>query len=250
MSKDMISFGGGVNSTAMTILLVNEGWRGPIVFADTGAEWPDTYCYMDAFEEQFLGPKGLKITRIAPPSEYYTETKTQVSLEQYCREYRVTPLCSIRWCTARWKVRPIARWMDKCGLDVKLLGLDAGEAHRIKNRNLEHYPLADRGIDRDGCKEIILGAGFALPHKSSCFFCPFQRVHEWRELWERYPELYERASQVECMAGERVGRKVTFDCGQRWTLDELREGRFQQQSALTGFDWEALREYQPCVCGL
>lgn len=36
MANELISFGAGVNSVAMTILLVNEGWRGPIVFCDTG----------------------------------------------------------------------------------------------------------------------------------------------------------------------------------------------------------------------
>lgn len=40
---EIVSFGAGVNSTALAILLVNEGWRGPIVFADPGAEWPETY---------------------------------------------------------------------------------------------------------------------------------------------------------------------------------------------------------------
>ncbi len=32
---DPISYGAGVNSTALAILLVNEGWRGDIVFVDT-----------------------------------------------------------------------------------------------------------------------------------------------------------------------------------------------------------------------
>jgi len=109
--------------------------------------------------------------------EYYTETQTRTSLEKYCRERRVIPLCSIRWCTARWKVRPVARWMDKHGIGRKLLGFDAGEGHRIKGRNIEDFPLADRGIDRNGCKRTIIEAGFPLPPKSSCFFCPFQSLH-------------------------------------------------------------------------
>jgi len=38
----MLSFGAGVNSTALAILLINEGWRGPIVFADPGCDRFDT----------------------------------------------------------------------------------------------------------------------------------------------------------------------------------------------------------------
>ena len=50
-----LSFGGGVNSTALAVLLVRgklpqfEPWR--IVFSDTGEERPETYTYLrDHFE--------------------------------------------------------------------------------------------------------------------------------------------------------------------------------------------------------
>ena len=46
---EFLSFGAGVNSTALAILAVNDGWRGEIVFADTGCENPETYCWMDYF---------------------------------------------------------------------------------------------------------------------------------------------------------------------------------------------------------
>ena len=55
--SEMISFGAGVNSAAMTIMLVEQGWRGPIVMADTLAEWPETYCWMRTFEDQWLKPR-------------------------------------------------------------------------------------------------------------------------------------------------------------------------------------------------
>ena len=58
--SEMISFGGGVNSVAMTIMLVEDGWRGPIVFSDTGGEWPETYCYLRTFGA-WLKEYGLEI---------------------------------------------------------------------------------------------------------------------------------------------------------------------------------------------
>jgi len=60
----MLSFGAGVNSTALAILLINRGWKGEIVFSDTGCEWPDTYCFMDYFENEWLRPHGLEIVRL------------------------------------------------------------------------------------------------------------------------------------------------------------------------------------------
>ena len=40
--SEMLSFGAGLNSVALAVLLANQGWNGPIVFADTGAEHPET----------------------------------------------------------------------------------------------------------------------------------------------------------------------------------------------------------------
>jgi 3'-phosphoadenosine 5'-phosphosulfate sulfotransferase (PAPS reductase)/FAD synthetase len=87
--SELISFGGGVNSTAMAIMLVNEGWRGPIVFSDTGCEWPETYCFMDMFESEWLKPRGLEITRIG--AEWRTEAR-EGSLVEYCEAHGMVPL--------------------------------------------------------------------------------------------------------------------------------------------------------------
>lgn len=64
--------------------------------------------------------------------------------------------------------------------------------------------------------------------------------------------MYERAAQLERLATEHRddGRTAKIDPWARWTLDELRESKFESQPTLTGLDWEGLREYKPCVCGL
>lgn len=225
----MISFGGGVNSTAMTILLVNEGWRGPIVFADTGAEWPETYCYMTYFEDIFLKPLGLNIVRLHPPSEFYTETQTQAGLEEYCRQKKIMPFTTMRWCTARWKIRPMKRWMEKFGYTIKLLGIAFDEGHRVKKiREDERCPLIEKELGRQDCKNVIEREGLPIPHRSCCFFCPFQREPAWRELWKKHPDLYERAVQLECLASERQGKQMKLRHKSAWTLGQLRM-KFESQ---------------------
>jgi len=62
---EMASFGAGVNSVAMIVMLVKAGWRGPIVFSNTGGEHPETYCYMEYFG-QWLAKHGLEITQLSP----------------------------------------------------------------------------------------------------------------------------------------------------------------------------------------
>lgn len=106
--REMISLGGGLNSVAMTIMLVEGGWRGYIVFCDTGAEKPDTYCYLDYFEREFLEPRGLRIERLEPGSRYHC-AMSAVPLEEYCLREGLVPLAGMRWCSSRWKGRPIDR---------------------------------------------------------------------------------------------------------------------------------------------
>jgi len=244
----MISFGGGVNSVAMTILLVNEGWLGPIVFADTGGEWPETYCYMDYFEKEFLAPRSRRIIRLNPGSQFH-RSKAQVPLEAYCLDAGIIPFPFQRWCTDRWKVTPLLNWRRENGAEDMLVAFSAEESHRGKERPYRTYPLLDRNIDRDACKEIILQGGLELPRRSACFFCPFQRISQWRDLWTLHPDLFERAAEMERNASTRRGKRAALMADGRFTVDELRT-RFEAQMELPGFEYEYLREFQGCVCGL
>lgn len=236
-----ISFGGGVNSTAMAIWLVNHGWHGEIVFSDTSTEWPETYCYMDYFEHEWLAPRSLSITRLRG-LPWQTKSDGR-SLIEYCEYANVIPMAAVRWCTAEWKAAPVQRY---CG--QTLIGIAADEAHRQKDRIC---PLCDEGITRQGCIEIIQSEGLEVPQKSGCYICPFQRKSQWYELWRRHPELYARAEAIETNARRtKEGRtRVTLDPSGKVTLTQLREG-FERQIEMPGFDMDELLEYQPCVCGL
>ena len=56
MGLIIASYGGGVNSTAMLIEWVNQGRQlDLIMFADTGAERPHTYQYLERFQSWLMG---------------------------------------------------------------------------------------------------------------------------------------------------------------------------------------------------
>ena len=247
MTDSVLSFGGGVNSVALAILLVNEGWRGHVVFSDTGTEWPDTYCYMEMFEREWLKPRELEIVRLGV--EFRGSTRTKALIE-HCEERRVIPVQHPRWCTRDYKVRPMQRWCKAHGLsnDQSILGIAADESWRMP---LARRPLVDRGIDRDGCVRIIKGAGLSVPHKSGCYICPFQRNDQWRELWTRYPELFERAARLERMPRNKtegwVGRGYVLAADGHTTLAQR---RLAYESQMQLFDDEELMEYRPCLCSL
>lgn len=237
-----VSFGGGVNSSALVILLVNEGWRGNILLADTGTEHPDTYAYVDYFGEG-LAERDLGITRLGAE---WRRGKERLSLIDYCEHYRVTPFPGVRWCTSNWKVEPLQRWCAANGheFDDLLLGISAEEAHRQPQKE---RPLVDRGIDRSGCVRIIQAAGLEVPRKSGCWICPFQSASQWRDLWENHPALYEQAEGLERLADERraeAGKTTRTTLAQHdLTLAQMAE-RFAAQGSMFPFaDY-----YAPCLC--
>lgn len=236
-----LSFGAGVNSVALAVLLVGEGWRGPIVMAATGCEWPETDAYLDTFG-QWLGQHGLEVTML---SGEWRRGKEQMSLIDYCEHYRVTPFAGARWCTSTWKVEPLHAWCAANGHDPAdlLIGIAAEESRRQPERV---RPLVDRGIDRNGCARIIADAGLEVPHKSGCYICPFQSPRQWRYLAEVHPDLFERAARLEEASNERrteSGKPGTahFDPAGKQTLRQ-----FMQQGTL----FSGLAYYVPCMCRL
>ena len=246
----LLSYGAGVNSTAMAIMLVNEGWRGPIVFADTGCEWPETYCFMDYFEEEWLKPRGLEITRLQGLP--WQRKNGGSSLIAYCEQAHVIPLAAVRWCTAEWKVMPIKRWAEENVIERQLLGIAADEAHRAQHRV---RPLVERHIDRKGCIAMIQAEGLSVPRKSGCYICPFQREAQWHELWKLHPELFERAMRLEENSKrtkqDRFRRgHAALDPSGRQTLRHRKERYEAQLPLFDDAEMDDLLAYRPCVCGL
>jgi len=185
----ILSYGAGINSTALIALTLMK--RLPpfdeIVFSDTGAEYPHTYQYMD-----YLESIGIRITYLEGGVEHET-------LIERCQRFKVIPSMMNRWCTERWKIRPISYYAKS--LDPKaeiIIGIDAGESHRVSHKYKRNkYPLVDMEIDRNGCRKVIKEAGLGLPMKSGCFICPFQSKRNWIDLKKRYPELWTVAVNLE-----------------------------------------------------
>jgi 3'-phosphoadenosine 5'-phosphosulfate sulfotransferase (PAPS reductase)/FAD synthetase len=241
---ELISFGAGVNSTAMIIMLVNRGWRGPIVFVDTGCEWPETYCFMDYFENEWLKPRGLEITHVG--EEYRIESK-KIDLVGYCRLHGMIPIPAARFCTRMYKTEPLNKWASEHNIDTQFIGIATEEAHRQKGRDC---PLIDANIDRKGCVKIIQDEGLSVPRKSGCWICPFQRNSQWKELWTNHRDLFDIAQGLEDAASKRTGRFITFDPDGKVTLAMRRAGFESQTSMFDEQEMDSLLQYKPCVCGL
>ena len=185
--KSYLSYGGGVNSTAMLLLLYDEGQEFESIYVDHGCDWPETKEYVRMISEKY------PITILTPQVEGFS------NLHAYADHYKMIPSRVKRWCSDKFKVRVINQYVEKpC---FSLIGFSTDEAHRAKisyeDGAENRFPLLEREIDRNQCKEIIKKHGLPVPDRSHCWFCPFQRVGEWKKLRRKHPDLYCKAKHLE-----------------------------------------------------
>jgi len=240
----MISLGVGVNSVAMAVMLIQQGWRGPVVFANTGGEHPETYCYLEYFGK-WLASHGLEITRLSPITHphLYKDKRCITTLEDYCLGYGIIPLLAVRWCSRVWKVEPINAWAKENGITMQFLGISASEPQRERVNSTIRYPLIEEGIHWPECVRIIQKAGLEVPIRSGCFFCPGANLASMRRLYYNHPHLYDRCIALEDNASEQRQKWATLDPHQiSYRQHAKRRWAGQMQMDLSA--------WLPCACAL
>lgn len=243
--KRYLSFGGGVNSTALLLLLTDEGVDFEAVFVNHGTDYPETYEYVEMLRE-----KGYPITEVRPQAFGGYD-----NLYDYCTDAEITPVRIMRWCTDHFKIRPLMAYYERpC---VSYIGIDADEERRVRPSRVEGvenvYPLVDRGIGRDSCIDIIKAHDLPVPPKSGCFICPFQRRSQWIELNRDHPDLWCKAVTAEQRSIDAQERRAK-DGNPVYLVDRpLPEvirakdgrGRYAKDDQEALFD-----DRRPCQCGL
>lgn len=213
-----LSYGGGVNSTALAVLLCSgrlpqyEPWR--VIFADTGDEKDETYSYIRSVMVPYLERHGKRL-------EVVRGLETVLGRWQ---RLGVTGSRLVRSCTDHAKIIPITHYIKlnsppgpdgkpDVSRNVSIIGYAAEEHNRVANASpklgiTEVYPLYGMGIDRAGCEKIIRDAGLCVPTKSGCWHCPFSRKAEVLELARTRPEKIRLIDRLEADAENRFGNRL------------------------------------------
>lgn len=213
------SYGMGQNSTAMLIRWVRRGLPLHLILAaDTGDESPATYRYRDEVMAPWLAANG------APPITVVRWIRRDGSFEsigENCLRTRSLPsqAYGLKGCTSKWKTQPLDKAVDsdpavaacraKGQRVIRLVGYHALERRRIERRresdvtdplNEWRYPLAEEGIDPDGCREIIESEGLPIPPHSWCRFCPNKLQRDVLRMREDDPDGLAYALRIESNA--------------------------------------------------
>lgn len=201
----IVSYGGGVNSTAMLVEMRKRGMRPDLIlFADTGGERPETYRTVITVSEWCVANGFPAVTTVRHRSPTYGNQ----TLEEQCLRDKSLPSIAygFKTCSLKFKGEPqdgfAKGWLGLRGHKSarKAIGFDAGEQRRAKEFQHEFwvnwYPLIEWGIWREHCEAICAQAGLPIA-KSSCFFCPSMRKAEILELKNLHPDLLARAIAME-----------------------------------------------------
>jgi hypothetical protein len=218
--RRFVSFGGGVQSTALLLLVRDQpdrvvaamgGLPEVAFFADTGAEPEEVYFHIRAFSEV----ASIPIEIIKKPGKTLEETMLSKEGSRFLpipafTKDPVTGKVGIirRQCTQEYKIRPLQRAMrQRLGYGKRRIphgsihawiGISTDEAGRVKDSGtptiINKYPLLELGISREDCKQIINDAGFN-PVKSRCYFCPF--INDWASFKREHPSAFEKAVKMD-----------------------------------------------------
>lgn len=189
----VLSHGLGVDTTLLLPHLLKKGQPLDLVItADTGAESLQTYANLNRVRA-FCEKEGVKFAVVSRGE----------ALLDHCKEHRIIPSRQRRWCTEKFKTRPIRKYVSELGWNewICYMGIDAGEPNRIRQSDkptiTNKFPLFEEGMYRNDCIKLLRKYGWPIPPKSGCFFCPFQSVKAWRNLYLNEPVRFQIAETLE-----------------------------------------------------
>lgn len=219
-SVTTISYGGGVQSTAMLVLAA-QGKLGydidACLFANVGhdSEHPKTIAYVRDVASPFAASQGIPLhTLDRLKRDGAVETLMGRLTKEGSRSLPIPVRMSNgapgnRSCTVDFKIKVVGKWLKAHGATADnpatvCIGISTDEIQRVANKKTlpyeqPVYPLIELGYDRAACQRIIAEAGLPVPPKSSCYFCPFHRPQMWAEMRRDEPELFFKAADLEAL---------------------------------------------------
>ena len=210
----VLSLGAGVQSTAMLLMAQHGefdslGGRPDVaIFADTGWEPKGVYAHLEWLKHAVDIP--IHVVR----QPYKIRERTLASLDGKTRfaalpvYVRSGPREAMlrRQCTREYKIEPIEREIramlglkkgqriPKGTMVQSWHGISSDEVGRMKENRRpwidNFYPLIDRWISRQGCKNWLTAHGYPIPVKSACIGCPYHDDATWREMKNERPEEF------------------------------------------------------------
>lgn len=244
MTVRTISYGGGVQSTALLVLAaqgrltdIMGGKIDAALFANTGddSEHPASLDYVRNIAIPYGVKHGIEVIELKRlKKDGSVETLWGRATDPDKRSLPIPVRLSngapaSRHCTVDFKIKVLQKWIKAKGATaddpaVVAVGISTDEIQRANNKSdaafeRRVFPLLNLRLSRNDCAVVIEKAGLPVPPKSSCFFCPWHSRLTWAEMRRDEPELFERSAQLEDILHEKADR---FGHRRAYLTDRLR----------------------------
>ena len=190
--RQFVAFSGGVDSTALALLMP----EATPIFTDTGWEFDHLYKHIEKFE-RVTGREVVKIKWERFPN----------GIPEYIERMHFLPSHGARWCTVKFKILPMNRYLKKRRPAVLNIALRADEDVRPGNltemKGLEiAYPLQKMGKTRADVVEIGLENGLIQRYppyaaRGGCKGCFYKRKSELIAMKVLVPEVLDELRELE-----------------------------------------------------
>lgn len=107
-------------------------------------------------------------------------------------------------------------------------------------RRINRFPLIEAGLCRCRCRDMVRAAGFPVPRKSACKFCPYGSRKDWRRFAVEDPADFERVVELEA-------RKPVTGNGRKLSI-MLYDSRTQRGTPLPKYVASPGRPRPPAPC--
>jgi hypothetical protein len=214
-----ISFGAGVQSTALLVMSVlglkNCPKADVAIFADTCGE-PAWVIDNVNFYRLWAYARGVDVVTISKGNleeDLLTagDGGRFVSIPMFTEGDDGRASLMHRECTREFKIEPIAKDVRKLlgilprrkiRFEIQaMIGISLDETIRMKPNRLNWikntWPLIDARMTRNDCEALLQEQGLPVPRKSSCVFCPYHSDAYWQDLKVNHPTEFARAVAVD-----------------------------------------------------
>jgi hypothetical protein len=217
----VLSYGAGLDSFAMLVESIRRGEKPDVVaFVDVGdpqhldpGEWPGTYRHLEEVVRPLCAREGIELVVI--DGDRYPVRDAR-SLFAWLEARKQIPVAGPnRVCTTVAKVERFERWLTDTypGQEVEVwIGFEAGEEARAeKDPNAggrrktkpgdavrrNRFPLIEWNLCRCRCEQLVRAAGYPVPRKSACTFCPYASKGDWQTLARERPDTFAQVTALE-----------------------------------------------------
>jgi hypothetical protein len=255
MTIQVISYGGGVQSTALVVLAArNELPHRLALFCNVGedSENPETLVYVREHVVPWAAAHGVEIREL---HRVRRSGESETLMQRINRSERSVPIpmrmqngsLGNRQCTGDFKIAVIAKEIKRLGATKEnpahvALGISVDEYQRMRTSTISYevldYPLIDLRLDRAACQQMIVEAGLPAAPKSACWFCPFQSLSSWKRMLREQPEQFAASVALERKMNDRratLGKDRVWLTAAGKPLDEavVDDGQLDMFSAAT-----------------